>query len=228
MTSKRVTQIAAVPQTPACGEARMTVDWREHWETVYQTRASTEVSWYQENPAKSREMIRRTGVSRIAPIIDVGGGASRLVDYLIADGFSDLTVLDVSATALQRARERVGPEADQVTWIETDIRTWVPVRRFQVWHDRAVFHFLTEAADRQRYVAVLRAALAPAGHVVIATFGLDGPERCSGLLVRRYSALSLAAELGAGFALVGEERESHVTPAGTVQQFQYCWFRVEG
>jgi len=172
-------------------------------------------------------MIRRTGVSRTVPIIDVGGGASRLVDYLLAHGFVDVTVLDVSATALMRARERLGTAADRVTWIAADITAFASPRRFQVWHDRAVFHFLTEAADRQRYVAALRAALAPRGHVVIATFGLDGPERCTGLPVERYSATTLAAELGPGFTLLGEQREPHVTPAGTVQQFQYCWFRAE-
>ena len=206
----------------------MIVDWQEHWEMVYQRRTPADVSWYQENPSRSRELIRRTGVGRTAPIIDVGGGASRLVDYLLADGFGDLTVLDVSATALQRARERLGPVVDQVTWIETDITTFVPPRRFQVWHDRAVLHFLTEAEDRQRYVAALRAGLALRGHVLIATFGLDGPDRCSGLPVQCYTAATLAAELGAGFALMGAEREPHVTPTGMMQQFQYCWFRAEG
>ena len=206
----------------------MTVNWHQHWEKVYQGRTPTDVSWYQENPSRALELIRRTGVGRTAPIIDVGGGASRLVDYLLADGFGDLTVLDVSATALQRARERLGPVADQVTWIETDITTFVPPRRFEVWHDRAVFHFLTEAKDRQRYVVALRTGLARRGHVVIATFGLDGPDRCSGLPVQRYSAATLAAELGAGFALMGAQQEPHVTPTGMVQQFQYCWFRAEG
>jgi SAM-dependent methyltransferase len=205
----------------------MAVDWQRHWETVYQTRTPTEVSWYQDNPARSRDLIRRTGVSPTAPIIDVGGGASRLVEYLLADGFTELTVLDVSAAALQQARERLGLAADRVTWVEADITTFVPARRFQVWHDRAVFHFLTDAAERRRYVAALHAGLAPQGDVVIATFGLEGPERCSGLPVRRYSAATLRAELGAGFVLMGEEREAHVTPARAVQQFQYCWFRAE-
>ena len=204
------------------------VDWQQHWEGVYRTRRPGEASWHQENPALSRELIRRTGVSPAAPIIDVGGGASRLVDYLLADGFTDITVLDVSAAALRQARERLGPAAERITWVEADITTLVPCRHYQVWHDRAVFHFLTHAEDRPRYVSILRAALASHGDVVIATFGLDGPERCSGLPVQRYSATTLAAELGTGFALMGEEREPHITPAGTVQQFQYCWFRAEG
>jgi SAM-dependent methyltransferase len=160
-------------------------------------------------------------------MLDVGGGASRLVEYLLAQGFTDLTVLDVSAVALQQARERLGPAADRVTWVEADITMFVPSRRFQVWHDRAVFHFLTDATDRQRYVAALRAALAPQGDVVIATFALEGPERYSGLPVQRYSVATLGAELGAGFVLMGEEREAHVTPAGAVQQFQYCWFQAD-
>jgi SAM-dependent methyltransferase len=205
----------------------MAVDWQRHWETVYQTRTPTEVSWHQDNPARSRDLIQRTGVSPTAPMLDVGGGASRLVEYLLAQGFTDLTVLDVSAVALQQARERLGPAADRVTWVEADITMFVPSRRFQVWHDRAVFHFLTDATDRQRYVAALRAALAPQGDVVIATFALEGPERCSGLPVQRYSAATLGAELGAGFVLMGEEREAHVTPAGAVQQFQYCWFQAD-
>lgn len=205
----------------------MTTDWQRHWETVYQTRSPTEVSWYQENPVRSLEVIRRTGVSRTAAILDVGGGASRLVNYLLADGFTDVTVLDVSAAVIERAREQLGHAADRVAWIEADITTFIPARRFQVWHDRAVFHFLTEAADRQRYRAALRAGLAAHGDVVIATFGLNGPERCSGLPVQRYSAATLTAELGAGFDLLGEEHEPHVTPSGTVQEFQYCWFRAK-
>ncbi len=185
------------------------------------------MSWHQENPARSRDLIRRTGVSQTAPIIDVGGGAVRVVDDLLADGFTDVSVVDVSATAFQYTRERLGPAANRVTWIETDVTPFVSPRRFRVWHDRGVFHFLTKAADRQRYLAALRAALLPRGDVVIATFALDGPERCSGLPVQRYSAATLAAEFGAGFILLWEEREPHVTPAGTVQQFQYCWFRAE-
>jgi len=204
----------------------MAVDWQRHWDTVYQTRTPTEVSWHQDNPARSRDLIRRSGISRSAPIVDVGGGASRLVDYLLADGFTNVTVVDVSAAALQYARQRLGPAAERVTWVETDIMTFSPGRRFKLWHDRAVFHFLTEAAERQRYLTALRAGLAPRGHVVMATFGPGGPERCSGLPVRRYSAATLAAEFG-GFVLVEEEQELHVTPAGTGQQFQYCWLRRE-
>jgi SAM-dependent methyltransferase len=201
-------------------------DVRQHWERVHQERTPTAVSWYQENPFRSRELIRRTRAERSAPIIDVGGGASRLVSYLLADGFSDVTVLDVSPTALERARERMGSAANQVSWLEADITTWVPSRRYRVWHDRAVFHFLTEADDRHRYLAALRTALAPSGDVVIATFGPDGPERCSGLPVVRYDAAALAAELGAGFVLMAEEEELHVTPSGKVQPFQFCWFRA--
>lgn len=202
------------------------VDWQQHWEAVYRTRRSGEVSWYQENPVRSRDLISRTGVSLGAPIIDVGGGASRLVDSLLTDGFTDITVLDVSLAALRHARERLGPAAARISWIQADITMFMPPRCYQVWHDRAVFHFLTKAQDRQRYVDVLRAALASHGHVVIATFGLDGPERCSGLPVQCYDAASLAAALGSGFTLMAEEQELHVTPAGAAQRFQFCWFRA--
>ncbi len=169
-------------------KANTSTDWRQHWDAVYRTRRPGEVSWYQDNPARSRDMIGRTGVSLTAPIIDVGGGASRLVDYLLADGFTDITVLDVSVGALRQARERLGSAAERITWIEADITTFVPARRYQVWHDRAAFHFLTPMQDRQRYVGVLRAALATHGDVVIATFGLRGPERCSGLPSTRASS----------------------------------------
>ena len=200
---------------------------QQHWDAVYRTRRPGEASWYQENPVRSRELIGRTGASLAAPIIDVGGGASRLVDYLLTDGFTDITVLDVSVAALRQAQERLGSAAQRMTWIEADITTFVPPRRYQVWHDRAVFHFLTHSQDRQRYVGVLRAALASHGDVVIATFGVGGPERCSGLPVQCYSATTLAAELGSGLTLMAEEQESHVTPAGAVQLFQYCWFRSD-
>ena len=204
----------------------MRVDWQQHWEAVYRTRRPGEVSWYQENAVRSLALIRRTGVSLAAPIIDVGAGASRLVDHLLADGFTDITLLDVSVAALRQVRHRLGLAAERITWIEADITMLVPLRRFQVWHDRAVFHFLTNAQDRQRYVSVLRGALAPHGDVVIATFGLDGPKRCSGLPVQGYNAATLAAELGSGFTRMAEEQESHVTPTGAVQLFQYCWFRA--
>ena len=206
----------------------MTQDRRAHWDRVYETRGPTAVSWYQENPARSFESIVATGVSRSAPIIDVGGGASRLVDVLLEAGFSDVTVLDVSAAALELVRERLGRRASVVTLVEADVTEFSPTRRFAVWHDRAVFHFLTAARDRERCVAALHRALAPGGHVIIASFGLKGPVRCSGLDVVRYSPGSLAAELGGSFRLVDSAEEVHTTPAGAEQQFVYCRFRAEG
>ncbi len=200
---------------------------KQRWESIYGTRAPTEVSWYQATPAISHELIRATGVTHGAPIIDVGGGASLLVDVLLQAGFRDLTILDISAAALGRVRERLGPRAAAITLIEADATEYQPSRQFAVWHDRAVFHFLTDAAERDRYKATLRRALAPGGHVIVATFALSGPLRCSGLEVVRYSAASLTEELGRGFALVESREEAHLTPSGKRQAFLYCRFRTD-
>lgn len=199
---------------------------RAHWDRVYAQRGATAVSWYQDNPARSRDLIVASGVIRSAPIIDVGGGASRLVDVLLADGYEDVTVLDVSGAALELARQRLGDRAAAVTFIEGDVTEFHPMQRFAVWHDRAVFHFLTTVDDRKRYVAALRRGLVAGGHVVIATFGPGGPDRCSGLEVVRYSPESLTLELGVGFALEQSEEEVHTTPTGVEQQFIYCRFRL--
>lgn len=205
----------------------MTTGAKTHWETVYQTKKPNEVSWYQDNPAKSCELILATGVSRQAPIIDVGGGASHLVEVLLESGFSDLTVLDISSRALQRLRERLGPRASLVTLVEADVTEFQPRRHFAVWHDRAVFHFLIKPEDRQRYIATLCASLQPQGHVIIASFGPEGPLQCSGLNVMRYSPETLSAELGSGFTLIESAEELHVTPTGGTQQFVYCRFRAK-
>jgi SAM-dependent methyltransferase len=174
----------------------------------------------------SLRLIAGTGVSRSAPVIDVGGGASVLVDGLLEAGFTDVTVLDLSGAALASSRARLGARASSVQWTEADVtRADLPPRSFDLWHDRAVFHFLTDRADRLAYLRVLRHALRPGGHVVIATFAEDGPERCSGLPVRRYAPAQLHAELGSDFELLASEREAHVTPAGAVQRFQYSLFR---
>jgi SAM-dependent methyltransferase len=208
-------------------KATPTDGFKKHWESIYETRALTEVSWYQATPALSHELIRATGVTDAAPIIDVGGGASLLVDVLQQAGFRDLTVLDISAAALERVRERLGLRASAITLIDADVTEYQPSRQFVVWHDRAVFHFLTDATERDRYKATLRRALTPGGHVIIATFALDGPLRCSGLEVVRYNASSLTEELGKGFALVESREEEHVTPSGKRQAFLYCRFRTD-
>jgi len=200
---------------------------RTHWEAVYRTKAATETSWYQPVLQRSLELIQATSVGPGAAILDVGGGASTLVDHLLAAGFTDVTVLDIASTALGQARVRLGAKAACVQWIAADITTWQPTRRYVVWHDRAVFHFLVDPALRARYLGSLRAALAPGGHVVIATFGPEGPTRCSGLDVQRYSTETLSAVLGSAFRLMRSQLEEHVTPAGKRQQFLYCWWRSE-
>jgi SAM-dependent methyltransferase len=200
---------------------------KAHWEEVYSAKAETEVSWFQEHSVVSLGLIRRTGVDLAGAVIDLGGGASRLVDDLLAEGYSDLTVLDISAVALGVARRRLGALASSVTWIEADATTVVlPHQRFDVWHDRAVFHFLTEADQRERYVRAVHHAVKPGGHVIIAAFGPEGPLRCSGLPVVRYSPDRLHDEFGAAFDLVEHTSEVHRTPFGTVQQFIYCYCRT--
>ena len=196
---------------------------KEHWESVYRSKRPTDVSWYQAEAALSLQVIQQVVPSRDAPIIDVGGGASVLVAQLQTAGYSHLTVLDLSATALAASRASLGPAARDIHWIEADVLSAdLPQRGFAFWHDRAVFHFLTDPADRDRYVAQVRHALAPAGHVLVATFAEDGPTRCSGLDVMRYSPAALHAQFGEGFAFVAAYREEHRTPTGAVQAFTYC------
>lgn len=200
------------------------MDRRQHWDEVYSQKAEDALSWFQVHPDLSMELIRAARVATADPCIDVGGGASRLVDHLLQSGFTDLTVLDIAAGALERAGARLGPAALKVHWLLADVTRWRPARLYRLWHDRAVFHFFTEPAERTAYLSNLKAALAPGGHAVIAGFALEGPERCSGLPVQRYSAESLAAELGPAFKLKAKRDESHLTPAGRVQQFQYSLF----
>lgn len=199
-------------------------DRKAHWEAIYRDKSPLEVSWYQQEPALSLELIRRSGVGLDAPIIDVGGGASVLVDRLQAAGYTKLSVLDLSAQALTCARRRLGSAAEHIDWIEADITDFQPPRQYALWHDRAVFHFLTDAADRARYVEVLQRALSPGGHLIIAAFAIGGPEKCSGLDIVQYDADKLLAALGPGFELVETRAEAHITPAGGEQQFNYFRF----
>jgi len=199
---------------------------KTHWEQIYHTKAATQVSWYQLHPSLSLQHIQNTGVGKSGHIIDVGGGASTLVDHLLDDGFRQVTVLDISAGALEVAQQRLSPRAGLVNWLEADITQIVlPHHEYDVWHDRAVFHFLTEREDRQRYVNAVREAVKPGGHVIVATFASDGPERCSGLEVARYDPQSLHHEFGADFELLDSAREEHQTPFGTGQKFIYCYCR---
>jgi SAM-dependent methyltransferase len=200
-------------------------DRSAHWEGVYRTKGEREVSWFQETPSVSLELIRSAGATRLSPIVDIGGGASRLVDALVHRGYEALTVLDLSESALAAAKARLGEAAAGVTWIVADVVGWRPRQRYDIWHDRAAFHFLTEVADQTAYVACLREALRPGGHAIIATFALDGPERCSGLPVVRYDAASLGEVLGGAFSLVETRRHDHHTPMGSTQRFQFSVFR---
>ncbi|WP_165246925.1 class I SAM-dependent methyltransferase [Paludisphaera soli] len=196
---------------------------KERWEEVYSTKA--EVSWYQEDPRLSQELIRKFAPPGRGRILDVGGGASRLVDALLGLDFERVAVLDIAEAALERSRRRLGARASEVEWIVADVTTVGDVGGFDLWHDRAVFHFLTDAEDREAYVDLARRTLPVGGHLIVATFADDGPTRCSRLDVRRYDAESMAAALGDGFRLIEQARERHETPWGASQSFFYGVFR---
>jgi SAM-dependent methyltransferase len=198
---------------------------QEHWDAAYAGRGTTAVSWYQPTPTVSIRAIGRLELPGDAAVIDVGGGASSLVEGLIDAGWRDITVLDISQVALDELRARVGAQAP-VTLVRANVLEWEPTRRFDVWHDRAVFHFLVEEGDRKRYVGTLRRALRPGGFVVIGTFAPDGPQRCSGLPVVRYGADELADVLGSAFEPVETEREVHITPSGVAQPFTWLTARL--
>lgn len=197
---------------------------KAHWEKIYDRNSPLEVSWYQSEPALSMRLIRHTQIAKDAPIIDVGGGASRLVDNLLDSDYSNVSVLDISASALMHARERLAGKSAEVEWYNEDIVGFNPPNRFALWHDRAVFHFLTSRNDRNNYVKVLKRSLAPGGHVIIMTFAVGGPLKCSGLEIVQYDADKLMAELGQDFKLLETGHEEHDTPAGGKQQF--AWFRL--
>jgi len=199
---------------------------KTHWEHIYETKAPTQVSWYQEHARFSLEYIKRTGIRKTDHIIDVGGGTSTLVDDLVADGFQHISILDVSGAALQIARQRLGRRAVHVNWIEADItQADLPEQGYDLWHDRAVFHFLTQPEDRKRYIDAVRRAVRTGGHIIVATFAPDGPDHCSGLEVMRYNPESLHSEFGDEFDLVDSTNETHHTPFGTEQKFIYCYCR---
>lgn len=200
-------------------------DRKDHWERVYSTRDERGVSWYQAQPRLSLELIESVAPPEGGRIIDVGGGASVLVDRLLERGFREVAVLDISEIALEKARARLGDRAARVRWLAADVTEGPELGTFDVWHDRAVFHFLTDPAERRSYVELARSTIAEGGHLVLAAFADDGPTRCSDLDVCRYNARSLASELGAEFALVREARETHSTPWGTPQPFFYGVFR---
>lgn len=202
------------------------MDCKTHWEHIYQTKSPAQVSWFQEHSLQSLQFIIHTSVAKTGQIIGVGGGPSALVGDLLDSGYQSITVLDISGAALEAAQKRLGERAGDVTWLEADIlQTTLPHHAYDLWHDRAVFHFLTAPEDRRRYVKLVEKSVKPGGHVIVATFASDGPERCSGLPVSRYEPESLHSEFGDGFILLESTHEVHNTPFGTEQKFIYCYCR---
>lgn len=205
----------------------MTKTRADHWQNVYATKADDSVSWFEPSPALSVDLIGQTGI-RCASVIDIGGGASRLVDALVSNGPRDVAVLDLSANALDIAKSRLGTAANAVEWIVGDVTKWQPSARYDIWHDRAAFHFLNAPNDQAAYARAVHAALKPGGVAIIGTFALDGPERCSGLPVTRHDAASVGKILGPDFTPVREERYHHRTPGGAVQKFQFSSLQKRG
>lgn len=201
------------------------VSRQEYWESVYRNSDPESVGWFQPSPELSLQFVAACGLDADAPVIDVGGGSSSFVDGLLDTGLTDVSVLDLSASALGLAQRRLGSRSGSVTWIEGDVATHDFGREYQLWHDRAAFHFLTDEAGQDRYLAQMRRAVGVGGDVVIATFAADGPERCSGLAVQRYDQRSLSARLGTGFESLQFESETHFTPSGVSQRFLYGHFR---
>jgi len=201
------------------------IDRKPHWENVYAKKSPQRVSWYQEEPTVSLQLIRKTRIALDAAIIDVGGGASTLVDRLLDAAYTNVGVLDLSAKALTHARDRLAGRAHDVKWYEEDVTELKPPHRYSLWHDRALFHFLTAKSDRDRYLNVLRRALEPDGHLIIMAFAIGGPKKCSGLDIVQYDADKLMAELGLGFELLETGHEAHVTPSDDKQKFVY--FRLQ-
>ena len=202
------------------------MDSKSHWEQVYETRMPEKVGWYKPRLDTSLEWIQTLELDPGEPLIDIGGGASTLVDDLVDEGYESITVLDISENALAASKRRLGRQAELVMWLPADITGYpLPADRFGLWHDRAVLHFLIDPGDRDAYLENLRRALRPGGHAIIATFAPEAPPKCSGLPVQRYDAEALRALLGDGFALLREQQEMHVTPGGVEQLYQYCLFR---
>lgn len=198
---------------------------QEHWEKAYRKYKPQELGWYQEKPAMSLYLIQKFLQKKDTAIIDVGGGASRLVDFLYQDGYQDLSVLDLSETALKRAKNLFSGSVEKVKWVQGDVKEFTAEKSFGLWHDRAVFHFLTRPEDRKAYVASIDRNLEVGAHVIISTFALDGPKKCSGLNVVRYDAKALSQELGDGYELIDELKEVHKAPNHTLQSFIYCSFK---
>ncbi|MCW8936259.1 MAG: class I SAM-dependent methyltransferase [Gammaproteobacteria bacterium] len=201
---------------------------KEHWENVYKEKSSNDVSWYQKEPLLSLDLINKSKLTLDDAILDVGGGVSVLVDKLQEKGFINLAVLDISNNALLGAKNRLGDKADKINWYEADITQFNSPQPFSLWHDRAVFHFLTDKRDREKYVDVLKNTLKPGGHLIIAAFSVGGPEKCSGLDIVQYDEGKMSAALGKDFSLLESKSETHITPAGKEQRFTYFHYIIQG
>lgn len=199
--------------------------YKNHWEHIYRTKVPADLSWTEALPATSLNFIHSFHLPRTARIIDIGGGDSRLVDYLLDEGYSNLTVLDISGTALQKAQQRLGARSHLVKWIEQDITQFHPTTTYDLWHDRATFHFLITSRQVSHYLATARGALPSGGYFVIGTFSENGPEKCSGLPVHQYSEQDLSQSLADGFSKIKCITEDHTTPFDTIQNFLFCSFR---
>lgn len=198
---------------------------KDHWESIYRTKQEQEVSWTQDVPGTSLDFIHGFQLPKTASIIDIGGGDSRLVDHLLEEGFSDITVLDISGEALEKTRKRLGDRADKIKWVEQDITAFEPASPFDCWHDRAAFHFLTTRDQINKYISITRKGIREAGFAVIGTFSTNGPEKCSGLPIRQYNEQDLTMELSKGFMKIKCITEDHITPFQTKQNFLFCSFK---
>ena len=201
------------------------IDRKTHWQGIYEEKSANEVSWYQKTPQCSLALIHQSEIGLHEALIDVGGGASRLVEYLLKEGYTQTAVLDISKQALDAVRIRLGDRAGEVEWFEADITEFEPSRQYALWHDRAVFHFLTTEAERTRYLRVLKQALRSGGYLIIAAFSIGGPNKCSGLEIVQYDAARLMAELGGAFQLLEQRDEMHITPSAREQKFSYFFCR---
>jgi 2-polyprenyl-3-methyl-5-hydroxy-6-metoxy-1,4-benzoquinol methylase len=201
----------------------MNLERKKHWEAVYETKSQNQVSWTQESPKTSLDFINSFGLQKTARIIDIGGGDSKLVDYLLDEGFENITVLDISAKSLEKAKERLGKKANKVNWIVSDITEFEPNMMFDVWHDRATFHFLTTTEQISKYIKTARKSVN--GFLTIGTFSKNGPEKCSGLEIKQYNEDELALELKNGFDKIKCVTEDHLTPFDTTQNFLFCSFK---
>jgi SAM-dependent methyltransferase len=201
------------------------METKQHWDRIYSSKQNEAFSWTQDTPATSISFLKEFNVPRTAPIIDIGGGDSKLVDYLLKDGYTDITVLDISEKALERAKARLGENASKVHWVVSDITEFVPTRQYAIWHDRATFHFLTEESQIEKYVSIASDNLTGDGFMTIGTFSENGPEKCSGLTIKKYSEDVLTSVLQTAFEKLRCIKEDHITPFQTVQNFLFCSFR---